>query len=99
MNVTEESIREAQTIVRRVVGSLPVRVFLFGSRALETSRPTSDIDLALLPDGPIPTDLVARLRDEFEESAIPYAVDVIDLSLVDEGFRQKVLREGREWAA
>ena len=99
MTVTEASIQEARAIVRRVVGSLPVRVFLFGSRALGTSRPTSDIDLALLPNGPVPPDLVARLRDEFEDSAIPYPVDVVDLSQVDERFREKVLREGHEWAA
>ena len=92
-------MREARTIVRRVVGSLPVRVFLFGSRALGTSRSTSDIDLALLPDGPFPTDFVARLRDEFEDSAIPCTVDVVDLSQVDERFREKVLQEGCEWAA
>lgn len=92
-------MEEARTIVRRVVGTLPVRVFLFGSRALETSRASSDIDLALLPEGPIPEDLVARLRDEFEESTIPYPVDVVDLSQVDAAFREKVLREGREWLA
>lgn len=70
---------------------------LFGSRALGTSRATSDIDIGLLADGPLPDELVARLRDAFEESAIPYHVDVIDLARVDAGFRAKVLREGRPW--
>jgi predicted nucleotidyltransferase len=90
-------MREAASIVRRIVGPLPVRVFLFGSRALGTGRPTSDIDLALLSDDPLPADPVVRLKDEFEESTIPYTVDVIDLSQVDEPLREKVLREGREW--
>jgi hypothetical protein len=53
--------------------------------------------LALLSDDPLPADLVARLKGEFEESTIPYTVDVIDLSQVDEPLREKVLREGREW--
>jgi predicted nucleotidyltransferase len=88
-------MREAASIVRRIVGSLPVRVFLFGSRALGTGRPTSDIDLALLSDDPLPADLVARLKGEFEESTIPYTVDVIDLSQVDEPLRERVWRERR----
>jgi predicted nucleotidyltransferase len=91
------SLGEARTIVKRVLGSLPVRVFLFGSRALGTSRPSSDIDIAILPDGPVPDDLVARLRDALEESAIPYPVDVVDLSRVDAGFRERVLRDGEPW--
>jgi predicted nucleotidyltransferase len=88
-------MREAASIVRRIVGPLPVRVFLFGSRALGTGRPTSDIDLALLSDDPLPADLVARLKGEFEESTIPYTVDVIDLSQVDEPLRERVWRERR----
>ena len=91
------SLAEARAIVRRLVGSLPVRVFLFGSRAGGSPTPTSDLDIALLPDGPVPDDLLARLRDAFEESAIPYVVDVVDLSRVDATFREKVLREGQRW--
>lgn len=91
------SLAEARGLVRRVLGTIPVRVYLFGSRALGTSRATSDIDIGLLADGPLPDELVARLRDAFEESAIPYHVDVIDLARVDAGFRAKVLREGRPW--
>ena len=91
------SLVEARAVVRRVLGSLPVRTFLFGSRALGTSRAASDIDIAILPEGPVPDDLVARLRDAFEDSAIPYAVDVVDLSRVDVTFRERVLREGEPW--
>jgi hypothetical protein len=51
--------------------------------------------LALLSDDPLPADLVARLKGEFEESTIPYTVDVIDLSQVDEPLRERVWRERR----
>lgn len=67
-----DSLAEARAIVRRIIGGLRVRVFLFGSRALGTSRPASDIDLAILPEEPVPEDLLARLRDAFEESTIPW---------------------------
>lgn len=97
VHTAQASMDEARSILHRVVGSLPVRIFLFGSRALGTSRAASDIDLALLAEGPIPPDLIARLRDEFEESTIPYSVDILDLSQVTGAFREKVLREGREW--
>ena len=91
------ALAEARAIVHRIVGQFPVRVYLFGSRARGTSRPASDIDIALLPTGDVPNDLVARLRDAFEESTIPYVVDVVDLSRADESLRHRVMREGLPW--
>lgn len=86
-SVSAVSLAEARAIVRRIIGSLPVRVFLFGSRARGTNRSTSDIDIAILPSGPVRPTLVAELRDALDESAIPYPVDVVDLSRVDASFR------------
>jgi predicted nucleotidyltransferase len=95
--VAAVSLAEARAIVRRIVGPFPVRVFLFGSRARGTSRVTSDIDIAILPTGPVPPSLVPELRDALEESLIPYHVDVVDLSRVEASFRAKVLSEGQPW--
>jgi hypothetical protein len=97
MDTAVISLAEARAIVQRIIGALPVEIFLFGSRGRGTNRATSDIDIAIDPHGPIPEDLVARLRDALEESAIPYLVDVVDLSRVDPGFRAKVRSEGQPW--
>jgi len=91
------ALAEARVIVSRELAGLPVRVYVFGSRADGTAGPASDLDLGVLPLGPIPFDALARLRDAFEESTIPWEVDVVDLSRVEPSFRDKVLKEGRAW--
>jgi len=96
-SIVAAALDEAKAIVRRELDGLPVRVYLFGSRADGTAGPASDLDLGVLPLGPMPFDALARLRDAFEESSIPWEVDVVDLSRVEPAFREKVVKEGRSW--
>lgn len=62
-----------------------------------SSAPASDIDIAILPGAPLEPGTLARIRDALDESTIPYEVEVIDLSSVDESFRRKVLAEAIAW--
>jgi hypothetical protein len=73
------------------------RLYLFGSRARGDARGASDIDIAILPDAPLQPGTLARIRDALEESTIPYEVEVVDLSAVDEPFRRSVLAEAIAW--
>lgn len=91
------AMSEALALVHRALGGLPVRVYLFGSRADGTARPASDLDLGVLPLAPIPTDALARLREAFEESTIPWEVDLVDLSGVDPELRDRVVKQGQLW--
>ena len=71
-----------------------VKVWVFGSRAEWTTKESSDLDLALEGDEPLDTRIVMALDLAFEESLLPFRVDVVDLHRVDEGFREIVLRGG-----
>lgn len=51
-------------------------VQIFGSRALSTYKPASDIDLAIM-DSNVTDDDIAIIKQEFEESSLPYFVDLI----------------------
>ena len=93
----DDDIRAAMRIAVRELGAQPARLYLFGSRARGEAARASDIDIAILPDAPLEPGTLARIRDALEESTIPYEVDVIDLSSVDERFRRKVLAEAIEW--
>ena len=68
-----------------------VQVWVFGSRADWTSKDSSDLDLALEGDGPLDTGMVMALELAFEESLLPFRVDVVDLARVDERFRDNVV--------
>jgi hypothetical protein len=90
-------VHAAMRIAARELGSQRARLYLFGSRARGDAARASDIDIAILPDAPLEPGTLARIRDALEESAIPYEVEVIDLSSVDERFRRRVLAEAIAW--
>jgi hypothetical protein len=87
-------LEQAREIVLR---GAPARVYLFGSRARHDQARSSDIDVAILPLAPLPPGLLSSIREELEESNIPYVVDLVDLSQSGAAFREAVLREGVEW--
>lgn len=92
-------VEEARAIVERALRGYPAEVYLFGSWARGDARRLSDIDVAVLPKGDIPWSVLSRLRDELDESTIPYPVEVVDLRETSDEFRARVLREGIRWSA
>ena len=67
-----------------------VKVWVFGSRATWATKDSSDLDLALEGDREIPPRSLSALEAAFEESDLPYAVDVVDVNRVNERFRRIV---------
>lgn len=88
---------ELERLVRERLRGRPARVFLFGSAARGEAGPTSDLDLAVLPLGPLPVGLLAGLRETLEDSGLVRRVDVVDLSQASAALRREVEREGVEW--
>ena len=66
------------------------KVWVFGSRANWTTKDSSDLDLAV--EGAVRLDHKSMIGLEvaFEESDLPYTVDMVDLKAVSSGFRQIV---------
>lgn len=81
-------------IVAEVLKDRPCVVYLFGSRANNSARSTSDYDIAMLAEQELASEL-SILRFQLEEANIPYTVDVIDLRSVAPDFRQRVETEGQ----
>ena len=53
-------------------------VWVFGSRIKGTSKPYSDLDLAIITQHPLSLDILAALRDAFSSSDLPWKVDIVD---------------------
>ncbi len=68
----------------------PKRILLFGSRGKETEREGSDFDIAIDSDQ-IETSKVRNLKENIEEIAGLYSVDIVFLNDVEEGFRKIIL--------
>lgn len=78
-------------IVRQALrDALPsdARVWVFGSRATGCARRTSDLDLAVDAGRPLTRRETSSLRNLFEESDLPYRVDVVDWHCAASGFRE-----------
>ena len=68
----------------------PCRVYAFGSRVQGSARRFSDLDLAFDAGRPLTLREEARLFDAFDESDLPWRVDVVDLVTCSDGFRRQV---------
>lgn len=56
------------------------KVVIFGSRANNSYKVGSDIDLAVWYDGP--KTVLTKLYSDFEESTIPYFFDIVDYTRI-----------------
>jgi len=79
-------------VVRRLLAvHVPEAAALaYGSRVRGTSRPTSDLDIALRAARPLPLARLEALRDAFAASDLPFLVDVVDYNAVSVAFRQRI---------
>lgn len=62
----------------------------FGSRVTWNAKDHSDLDLAVVGEGPLPRRTLALLKEAFEESRLPMRVDVIDWNAITDGFRESI---------
>jgi type I restriction enzyme S subunit len=69
------------------------KVWVFGSRATGRARRYSDLDLAIDAGRPLTLDETGKLAETFDESDLPYRVDVVDWRAIDDRFRQIIARE------
>ncbi len=63
-----------------------VQVGVFGSRASGPAKPYSDLDLVLEGDAPLPLALLAAPAEAFDESALPWKVDLLGRRAVTDAF-------------
>lgn len=69
----------------------PVSVWAFGSRAVLNAKKYSDFYLAVdFASQAIPMSLMADLSYAFEESSLPYKVDIVDWNSIDNLFRDRI---------
>ena len=68
------------------------KVQLFGSRANGTSKPHSDLDLVIMGEELLPISAIRRLRDAFDDSDLPFQVDLVEWAGTSEEFRKVIAK-------
>ena len=88
IDISPENWRIVRDILQRFV---PDReVWAFGSRAKWTAKEFSDLDIAIIGDKPLSIALTADLREAFQESALPFKVDIVDWANITPSFQQVI---------
>ena len=92
----QDLVQEVAAIVRLVTGDPSFKVRLFGSWASRNPRLYSDIDIAI--DGPRPVDpaQMAEIRDACDRLPTLFTIDLVDLAVVSQPFRQSVRAQVEE---
>lgn len=75
-------------MVKQILGKYPYRFYAFGSRVKGTMRKFSDLDLCF--KDAISLSEQSRILEDFEESDLPFRVDLLDWNKIDERFRQYI---------
>ena len=89
----ESIVLKIQSIVADQVEG-DYKLFLFGSRAKGKSMERSDIDIAIMTNEKMDASILAKIREEIENISTLLTIDFVDLSTVDDDFRNHVLETG-----
>lgn len=90
IDVTGEQFQDILDLLQRYLPE--TEVWAYGSRVRWTSRPESDLDLVAFADAGRRS-LVAELREAFEESDLPFRVDLFVWDDIPESFRKTIESE------
>ena len=86
INIRPQDFKIVQNILSNNLPKSGCRIFVFGSRATATAKRASDLDLAIDLGRQMTRIESHTLANQFEDSDLPYRVDVIDLQTVSSDF-------------
>ena len=93
--LTPQHLTIVRGIVRDHLGTRPVKVF--GSRATNTAKPFSDLDL-LVMGAPLTAQQRGAADEAFDESDLPFRVDIVEAARIDPSFLQVIEAQSLELA-
>jgi type I restriction enzyme S subunit len=86
LDVPPPALRVVLDMLARHVPDREIRVM--GSRVSGRAKPFSDLDLVVMGDEPLDLRVLGQLRDEFDESNLPFSVDIVEWASSSDAFRR-----------
>ncbi len=88
--IEESHLKIIQDILKKYL-PLNTILWVFGSRANGKARRFSDLDLLFDCGGkPLPDHIKLTIIEAFDNSALPYKVDLVDLNTISEAFKKNI---------
>ena len=94
LKLSQEELDNIRVVLRAYFPSSDYEVLAFGSRVRGATRKNSDLDLALRGPHPVPPGLIPQALGAFEESSLPYRINLVDLHAVSDAFRKIIETTG-----
>ncbi|MEW5907625.1 MAG: nucleotidyltransferase domain-containing protein [Patescibacteria group bacterium] len=82
-----------KNIIKRHINLRDYKIFIFGSRAKGRARKFSDYDVGIIGKKEVPSEKMILIEEEFENSDLPYSVEVIDFAMVSDDFKKIALKK------
>ncbi|HEX2978548.1 MAG TPA: nucleotidyltransferase domain-containing protein [Candidatus Babeliales bacterium] len=96
--MNNDVIKQKDVMIRLLEALFPqVKIYLFGSRAKGTHRPSSDIDLALDAGRQLSFLEIAKAKNVLDALNIAEKIDVVDMRSIPEALKETILQEGIIW--
>lgn len=86
IDVPAPALNTVLDMLARHVPDREIRVM--GSRVRGRAKHFSDLDLVVMGDEPLDLRALGQLRDAFDESDLPFAVDIVEWSSASDAFRR-----------
>jgi type I restriction enzyme S subunit len=93
IDVPAPALKAVRNILARYVPDREIRVM--GSRVSGPAKSFSDLDLVVMGDEPLDLRTLGQLRDAFDESNLPFAVDVVEWASSSDAFRRIIDEEAQ----
>ena len=88
IHLTPQHANIVRAILSEYFAGTPLCVCVFGSRARLSPRTDSDLDLLIDTQEPIRLSTIAQLKESFEESDLPFHVDIVLRTAISPEFYQ-----------
>ncbi len=93
IDAAPEAVAFVSHVLAHLVPDREVRVM--GSRVAGRAKTFSDLDLVIMGDAPLSLGTLAALRDAFDDSDLPFTVDIVEWAAASEPFRRVIANESR----
>jgi predicted nucleotidyltransferase len=93
INAPKQSLLTIKGILQKHLPDAQVRAF--GSRVIGKAKPYSDLDLVIMTKTKVNSKVLMKLKEEFEESDVPFRVDIVDWHRISKEFK-RIIQEQYE---
>jgi len=94
LDLKPHELEVVRNILNRFVPE--AEIIVFGSRVHGTAKPWSDLDLAIKAKSALDWKLLEEIKEAFQESELPFRVDVLDWNEITAAFRRAIEMNGYE---